>query len=71
MSGDRLSIRLLVDRPFAEVIAGGGYLYELMKRPDAGEALKTLTVRMESGNAGGQVEIESLQAFPMQSIWEK
>jgi fructan beta-fructosidase len=68
MSGDRLVIRVLVDRPFAEVVAGDGYLYELMERPTAGSDLGQLRVSM-TGGGEGSVFIETLQAYPMRSIW--
>ncbi len=69
MTGSELTLRVLVDRPFAEVIAGDGYFYELINRGDkAGKALEQLSVTMDAGD-GGRVLVESLQVYPMRSIW--
>lgn len=68
LTDDRLTIRVLVDQPFAEIIASDGYCYELMKRPDAGEGLGTLDVTVEPGE-DGSVFVEALKAYPMKSIW--
>ncbi|MBF0197487.1 MAG: glycoside hydrolase family 32 protein [Planctomycetes bacterium] len=68
MTGDSVTLRILVDRPFIEWIAADGYSYELMKRRDGGKKCEAISISSK-GPKGSSVIIDSLKVFPMKSIW--
>jgi fructan beta-fructosidase len=68
MTGGKVNIRLLLDRPTAEVFSADGYSYELMKRPDGGKNVGKITVKSDAPQGSGVV-VESLTVYPMKSIW--
>jgi fructan beta-fructosidase len=70
MIGDKIDIRILIDRPTAEVFSAGGYSYELMKRVDGGKNVGRITVKSDAPRGSGVV-IENLTVYPMTSIWKK
>jgi fructan beta-fructosidase len=61
-----IKLRILVDRPLIEVIVNDGQLYVPLKRVDQG---KEVSINVKAEN--GPVEVKSLKAFPLRSIWTK
>jgi fructan beta-fructosidase len=70
MTDGKVAIRILIDRPTAEVFSADGYSYDLMKRPDGGKDVGTLGIRADVPPGSGVV-IEELKAYPMKSIWRE
>jgi fructan beta-fructosidase len=68
MTGDKVNIRILIDRPTAEVFSADGYSYELMGRKDAGENVGQISVKIDAPEGSG-VTVESLNVYPVKSIW--
>ena len=68
MTGGKVNIRILLDRPTAEVFSADGYSYDLMKRPDGGKNVGKITIKADAAQGSGVVE-ESLTVYPMKSIW--
>ncbi len=67
MTDDRVTIRVLVDRPIFEVIGGGGACFKTAGRRDMGKPLGTISVTTE----GGTATVESLKVYEMSSTWKK
>ena len=70
MTDGRVKIRILIDRPTAEIFSADGYSYELMKRSDGGKNLGSISIKADAPQ-GSSVIVESLDAYPMTSIWQK
>ena len=68
MSAGKVNLRILIDRPTAEVFSADGYSYELRKRPDGGRSLGKIVITTDAARGSGVV-VESLNAYPMKSIW--
>ena len=64
----KVSIRILIDRPTAEIFSAEGYSYDLIKRADGGKNVEKITVTADAPQGGGVV-VESLNVYPMKSIW--
>lgn len=62
---DDIKLRLLIDRPLIEVILNDRQAYVPLKRVDQG---KDVSVSVKAEN--GPVEVKSLKAFPLRSIWK-
>jgi len=67
MKDDKVSFRVLVDRPMFEAVGGSGACYLTSRREDAGEPIKAITITAPEGS----VEVESLDVYKMKSIWKK
>ena len=70
MTNGKVNIRILIDRPTAEIFSADGYSYELMKRSDGGKNLGSISIKADAPQ-GSSVIVESLDAYPMTSIWQK
>jgi len=68
MTGGKVNIRILIDRPTAEVFSADGYAYELLKRPDGGKNVGQITIKADAPPGSGVV-VENLKIYPMKSIW--
>ena len=68
MTGGKVNIRILIDRPTAEVFSADGYAYELLKRPDGGKNVGQITIKADAPQGSGVV-VENLKIYPMKSIW--
>ncbi len=62
-----LEFRVVIDRPMAEVVGGAGRVYKTIGRKDGGQPIKTLELTAK----GGSAQVESIQIFPMKSIWKR
>ena len=62
---DRITLRVLVDRPMFEVVGGGGACYKTSARGGAGKPVGTISLTAE----GGALTVESLEAYEMKSAW--
>jgi fructan beta-fructosidase len=69
MTEDQANIRILLDRPTAEVFSADGYSYELMKRSDGGKNVGSIAVKADAPQ-GSSVVIKRLTVYPMKSIWK-
>ena len=67
MEDDRVTFRVLVDRPMYELIGGGGACFKTSGRRDMGKPIGTISLAAE----GGALTVESLEAHEMQSAWKK
>jgi hypothetical protein len=67
MKDDKVTFRVLVDRPMYEVIGGGGACYKTSGRRDMGKPVGTISLTAE----GGSLTVESLKVFDMTSAWKK
>jgi len=67
MKDDKVTFRVLVDRPMYEVTGGGGACYKTSARRDMGKPLGTISLTAE----GGSLTVESFKAYEMNSAWKK
>lgn len=67
MKDDRVTFRVLVDRPMYELVGGGGACYKTSGRRDMGKPIGTISLAAE----GGSLTIESLRVHEMRSAWKK
>jgi len=67
MKDNKVTFRVLVDRPMYEVIGGGGACYKTSARRDMGKPVGTISLTAE----GGSLTLESLTVYEMKSAWEK
>lgn len=70
MTDGKVNLRILVDRPYYEVIAADGYSYEIQDRRNSGKDVGTISVSVK-GPEGSGVAVESLNAYTMRSICPK
>jgi fructan beta-fructosidase len=64
---DKITFRVLVDRPMYEVVGGGGACFKTSARRDMGKPLGTISLTAE----GGSLTVESFKAYEMNSAWKK
>ena len=69
LTDGKVTIRILLDRPTAEVFSADGHSYELLKRPDGGKNPGKITIKADAPEGSGVV-VESLKVYPMKSIWQ-
>jgi len=69
MTGGKVNLRILLDRPTAEVFCADGFSYELLKRPDGGKNVEKIAIRA-IGPPDSKVIVDSLTVYPMKSIWQ-
>jgi fructan beta-fructosidase len=67
MEGDKVTFRVLCDRPIVEVIGGGGACFKTAPRRDMGKPLGTISLTAE----GGDLTVESFTAYEMKSAWKE
>jgi fructan beta-fructosidase len=58
-------IRVICDRPFMEVITGGGERYKLINRKDRGQPLGEIALE----RVAGTVDVDAFTVYKMKSIW--
>jgi sucrose-6-phosphate hydrolase SacC (GH32 family) len=66
LKDDKVTFRVLVDRPMVEVIGGGGACYKTSARRDMGKPLGKISLTAQ----GGSLTIESFTAHEMKSAWK-
>ena len=67
MKDDKVTFRVLVDRPMYEAVGGGGACHKTSGRRDMGKPLGTISLTAE----GGSLTVETLKAYEMKSAWTK
>lgn len=67
MTGGKVKLRILVDRPMYELIGGGGACFKTSPRRDQGQLIKAISLTAE----GGSLVVDSLKVHTMQSAWKK
>ncbi|KAB2639944.1 MAG: glycoside hydrolase family 32 protein [Verrucomicrobia bacterium] len=67
MQNDKVTFRVLVDRPMFEVSGGGGACYKTAGRRDMGKPLGKISLSAQ----GGTLTVESLTVHEMNSAWKK
>ena len=67
MGDDKVTFRVLVDRPMYELIGGGGACFKTSGRRDGGKPIGTISLSAE----GGSLTVESLKVYEMKSAWKK
>ena len=67
LSDGRVRFRVVVDRPMYEICGGNGAIYKTAARADGGEPLGSIRL----STIGGPAQVESLELFPMRSIWKR
>jgi hypothetical protein len=65
--GDRVTFRVLVDRPMYELVGGDGACYKTSARRDMGQPIDNISLTAE----GGSLVVESLGVHEMKSIWKR
>lgn len=65
LEGDRLQLRVLVDRPMFELVGGGGACVKTGARRDMGKPLGAIALEAE----GGALVVESLEVHEMSPAW--
>ncbi|MCX6880293.1 MAG: glycoside hydrolase family 32 protein [Verrucomicrobia bacterium] len=65
LKDDKVTFRVLVDRPMVEVVGGGGACYKTSARRDMGKPLGKVSLTAQ----GGSLTIESFTAHEMKSAW--
>jgi fructan beta-fructosidase len=71
MKDDKLNIRILIDRPFSEAVAGDGHAYFLASRSNKkGKSIDNIQIKASTSD-NSSVIIESIKVYPMKSIWKK
>jgi len=63
---DRVTFRVLVDRPIREIVGGDGACFKTAGRRDAGKPLGTISLTAEGGN----LTLESFRVYAMKSAWK-
>jgi len=66
MKDDKVTFRVLVDRPMYELIGGGGACFKTSGRRDMGKPVGTISLAA----TGGSLTVESLEAYEMKSAWK-
>ena len=66
MKDDKVTLRVLVDRPMFEAVGGGGACYKNSARRDMGKPLGKISLTAQ----GGTLTVESLEAHEMTSTWK-
>ena len=66
LKDDKVTFRVLVDRPMFEVVGGEGACYKTNGRADMGKPLGTISLSAQ----GGALTVESFQAYEMGSAWK-
>ncbi len=66
LNDDKVTFRVLVDRPMVEVIGDGGACYKTSARRDMGKPLGKISLTAE----GGSLTIESFTVHEMKSAWK-
>lgn len=67
LANKKFSVRVVVDRPMYEVVAGGGTAYKTAQRKDGGKPIDAVVVTA----TGGTATVKALTVYPMRSIWKK
>ncbi len=68
MKDDKVTFRVLIDRPMYELIGGGGACFKTSGRGgDMGKPIGTISLAAE----GGSLTVESLKVYEMKSAWKK
>ena len=66
MKDDKVTLRVLVDRPMFEAVGGGGGCYKTSARRDMGKPLGKISLTAQ----GGTLTVESLVVYEMTSTWK-
>jgi len=66
MNDGAVIFRVVTDRPMYEIVGGAGACYKTSPRSDMGEPLGKVSIGCE----GGELIVESLVIYEMQSIWK-
>jgi fructan beta-fructosidase len=67
LDGNKLQLRIIVDRPLYEVVGGAGLVYKTAARKDAGNEIENVTL----SSTGGTAKVSSVTVHLMRSIWKK
>ena len=70
MTDGKVNLRILIDRPIAEIFMADGFSYELLSRPDAGKNVGKISIKANAPE-GSSVDVTNLIVYPMKSIWKK